>query len=66
MAFKLSLIFIQIKKDKDGNENNNLKIKIIYLLKEAFNEDVKKIKLFAKDKNLWKYSYVSLYKTYEQ
>ena len=37
------------------------------MLKEAFNEEVKKIKkLFEKDKNLWKYSYDSLFKAYEQ
>ena len=60
-------IYIEKTKDKDGNENSDLKNKIIYLLKDAFNEEIKKIKkLFAKDKNLWKYSYDSLYKAYEQ
>ena len=60
-------IYIEKTKDKDGNESNDLKNKIINLLKDAFNEEIKKIKkLFAKDKNLWKYSYDSLYKAYEQ
>ena len=60
-------LYIEKTKDKDGNENAELKNKIINLLKEAFNEEVKKIKkLFEKDKNLWKYSYDSLFKAYEQ
>ena len=60
-------IYIEKTKDKDGNENPELKSKIIFLLKDAFNEEVKKIKkLFQKDKNLWKFSYDSLYKAYEQ
>ena len=60
-------IYLEKTKDKDGNESNDLKNKIINLLKDAFNEEIKKIKkLFAKDKNLWKYSYDSLYKAYEQ
>jgi hypothetical protein len=51
-------IYIEKTKDKDGNESNDLKNKIINLLKDAFNEEIKKIKkLFEKDKNLWKYAY---------
>ena len=60
-------IYLDKSKDKEGNENTELKNKIINLLKEAFNEEIKKIKkLFQKDKNLWKYSYDSLLKGYEQ
>ena len=60
-------LYIEKNKDKDGNENIDLKNKIITLLKEAFNEEIKKIKyLFVKDKNLWKSSYDSLLKAYEQ
>ena len=60
-------LYIEKNKDKDGNENIDLKYKIISLLKEAFNEEIKKIKyLFVKDKNLWKSSYDSLLKAYEQ
>ena len=60
-------LYIEKNKDKDGNENIDLKNKIISLLKEAFNEEIKKIKnLFVKDKNLWKSSYDSLLKAYEQ
>ena len=60
-------IYLDQSKDKEGNENTELKNKIINLLKEAFNEEIKKIKkLFQKDKNLWKYSYDSLLKGYEQ
>ena len=60
-------LYLDKFKDEEGNENIELKNKIINLLKEAFNEEIKKIKkLFQKDKNLWKYSYDSLLKGYEQ
>ena len=60
-------VYIEKNKDKEGNENIDLKNKIINLLKEAFNETIKKIKkLFENDKNLWKSSYDSLNKAYDQ
>ena len=60
-------LYLDKSKDEEGNENIELKNKIINLLKEAFNEEIKKIKkLFREDKNLWKYSYDSLLKAYEQ
>ena len=59
--------YLDKSKDKEGNENSELKNKIINLLTEAFNEEIKKVKiLFEKDKNLWKSSYDSLLKSYEQ
>ncbi len=59
--------YLDKSKDKEGNENSELKNKIINLLTEAFNEEIKKVKkLFEKDKNLWKSSYDSLLKAYEQ
>ena len=60
-------IYIEKNKDEEGNENTDLKSKIITLLKEAFNEEIKKVKkLFEEDKNLWKSSYDSLNKAYDQ
>ena len=60
-------IYIEKNKDKEGNENTDLKNKIINLLKEAFNEEIKRVKkLFEEDKNLWKSSYDSLNKAYDQ
>ena len=59
--------YLDKSKDKEGNENSELKNKNINLLTEAFNEEIKKVKkLFEKDKNLWKSSYDSLLKAYEQ
>ena len=59
--------YLDKSKDKEGNENTDLKNKIINLLTECFNEEIQKIKkLFQKDKNLWKSSYDSLLKAYEQ
>ena len=61
-----SLIDYYLKREKD-TENSVLVNKIINLLTDAFNEEIKKIKkLFIKDKNLWKFSYDSLLKAYEQ
>ena len=59
--------YIEKIKDISGNENSELKNKIITELIEAFNEEIKKIKnIFKKDKNLWKSSYDCLLKAYEQ
>ena len=59
--------YLEKSKDINGNENSELKNKIIILLIEAFNEEIKKVKnLFQKDKNLWKSSYDCLLKAYEQ
>ena len=59
--------YLDKTKDNEGNENTDLKNKIINLLSECFNEEIQKIKkLFLKDKNLWKSSYDSLLKAYEQ
>ena len=59
--------YIEKFKDISGNENSDLKNKIITELIEAFNEEIKKIKnIFKKDKNLWKSSYDCLLKAYEQ
>ena len=60
-------LYLNKFKDNEGNENQELKSQIINLLKESFNEEIKKVKkLFQKDKNLWKSSYDSLLKAYEQ
>ena len=66
-----TLLNLYLEKDKnknaENNENSELKDKIINLLTQAFNDEIKKIKiLFEKDKNLWKSSYDSLLKAYEQ
>ena len=60
------LIDYYLKREKN-DENSVLINKIINLLTDTFNEEIKKIKkLFIKDKNLWKFSYNSLLKAYEQ
>ena len=69
--FHCFLLNLYLEKDKnkkaENNENSELKNKIINLLTQAFNDEIKKIKiLFEKDKNLWKSSYDSLLKAYEQ